>query len=369
MSTSSEEFWTDSDFSDEDLELLFSSSSNKRKSLLIDAPDHGGSRLGKKANIDREYGEVHERLQRYYFNDIPKYDHDTFRRRFRMSRRLFLRIEEGVQRADKYFVQRPDACGRMGMSSTVKVVLALRLLAYGSAADQYDEFLQVAESTANETLEKFCDAIYKEYGFEYLERDPDISEMHEYQHLNAMRGWPGLFGGIDCMHWEWQNCPTYLKGQYQDRDKTASLILEACCSPELRIWNFNFGSVGSCNDINVIDKSNFIPNILNGKFECTPYDINGCTYKHPYFHVDGIYPELSIFAKTISKPANLKEGFYALKQESTRKDVERCFGLLQSKWHVVVKPSKKWSTKLMVKIMRCCVILHNMILEDDGALD
>jgi hypothetical protein len=56
----------------------------------------------------------------------------------------------------------------MGMISTVKVVMALRLLAYGSAADQYDEFLQVAESTANEILEKFCDAMYKEYGFENL---------------------------------------------------------------------------------------------------------------------------------------------------------------------------------------------------------
>ena len=79
MSISSDDFWTDSDFSDEDLELLLSATSkNKRKSLLVDVAvaDHGGSRKEKRANVDREYGDVHERLQRYYFNETPKYDHD-----------------------------------------------------------------------------------------------------------------------------------------------------------------------------------------------------------------------------------------------------------------------------------------------------
>jgi hypothetical protein len=77
------------------------------------------------------------------------------------------------------------------------------------------------------------------------------------------------------MHWRWRNCPIALRCQYQDRDGFASLILEA---PELRIWNFNFGNAGSNIDINVIDKSNLIPEILKGKFESPDYEINGTKY-------------------------------------------------------------------------------------------
>lgn len=362
-SSSSEDFWSDGDLSDDDLELLFAI--KRRKTT----PIQRGSRPGRSANILREFENAHDTLMRCYFNENALYSHELFRRRYRMSSSLFERIKNGVERVDPYFHQKPDACGRMGISSTVKITLALRLLAYGSASDQYDEFLQVSESTANVVLERFCDAIYKEYGHEYLQRYPSPSEIQQYQELNSLRGWPGLFGGIDCMHWRWQNCPIALRGQYQDRDGFASLILEAVCSPELRIWNFNFGNAGSNNDINVIDKSNLIPEILKGKFESPEYEINGTKYKHPYFHTDGIYPDLAIFAKTISNPANAKESFYAMKQESTRKDIERCFGLLQAKWHILVKPSRKWSTKLMIKIMRCCVILHNMILEDDNAIE
>jgi hypothetical protein len=358
--SSSEEFWSDGDFSDADMELLQAFKRHKPVSA-------GGSLPGKSANILREFEEAHERLIRYYFRDNPLYNNDIFRRRYRMSKGLFLRIAEGVKRRDPYFVQKADATGRMGISTIVKVTLAIRLLAYGAISDQYDECLQISESTGNQILEKFCDAIYAEYGHEYLERYPSPEEIAEYQELNSLRGFPGLFGGLDCMHWHWQNCPAALRGQYQDRDGSASLILEACASPELRIWSFNFGHTGANNDINVIDKSSFIPDIIQGKYESPQYEINGTTFQHPYFLVDGIYPALAIFAQTISKPANMKESYYATKQEAIRKDIERCFGLLQSKWYIVVKPSRRWRTSFMVKIMRCCVILHNMILEDEGA--
>ncbi|GJX79399.1 serine/threonine-protein kinase STY17-like protein [Tanacetum coccineum] len=52
-----------------------------------------------------------------------------------------------------------------------------------------------------------------------------------------------------------------------------------------------------------------------------------------YYLVDGIYPELAILIKTNPEPADddHKRILYKLKQESSKKDVERAFGVLKKK--------------------------------------
>ena len=52
-------------------------------------------------------------------------------------------------------------------------------------------------------------------------------------------------------------------------------------------------------------------------------------------------------------------------QEGRRKDVERCFGMIQSRWQIIRKPSQLWDAFAMKSIITACVILHNMIIEDE----
>lgn len=52
-------------------------------------------------------------------------------------------------------------------------------------------------------------------------------------------------------------------------------------------------------------------------------------------------------------------------QESARKDVERCFGVLQARFAIVKGASRFWDEKDMADIMKTCIILHNMIVEDE----
>ena len=53
------------------------------------------------------------------------------------------------------------------------------------------------------------------------------------------------------------------------------------------------------------------------------------------------------------------------KQEACRKDVERAFGVLQSRWAIVRHPARTWDTTRMHEVMTACVIMHNMIVEDE----
>ncbi|KAL9229942.1 hypothetical protein vseg_005354 [Gypsophila vaccaria] len=53
-------------------------------------------------------------------------------------------------------------------------------------------------------------------------------------------------------------------------------------------------------------------------------------------------------------------------QEATRKDVERAFGVLQARWGIVRNAARFWDRANLKEIMYACIILHNMIVENEG---
>ena len=61
-------------------------------------------------------------------------------------------------------VLRKDAMGLIGFSSYQKCTAALRVLAYGAAANSWDEYRQVFESTCGDAMVRFATAIDKVLG-------------------------------------------------------------------------------------------------------------------------------------------------------------------------------------------------------------
>lgn len=106
-------------------------------------------RRGPRQSINRPREEAMSRLLADYFVENPVYTAREFRRRFRMPKELFLSVVERVERSDDYFKQKRDAVGRIGFSALHKCTAAMRLLAYGGAADQVREvlFLPMRTST------------------------------------------------------------------------------------------------------------------------------------------------------------------------------------------------------------------------------
>ena len=73
--------------------------------------------------------------------------------------------------------------------------------------------------------------------------------------------------------------------------------------------------------------------------------------------------------KTLSSPQGNKAKHFAACQESARKDVERAFGVLQSRFAIVRGPARFWDQETLNDIMKACIIMHNMIIEDEGAMN
>ncbi|KAK1602962.1 hypothetical protein QYE76_027162 [Lolium multiflorum] len=63
-----------------------------------------------------------------------------------------------------------------------------------------------------------------------------------------------------------------------------------------------------------------------------------------------------------------KEACFTKNQEACRKDIERAFGVLQARFAIVRGPARFWDKETLVDVMICCVILHNMIIEDERDL-
>ena len=83
-----------------------------------------------------------------------------------------------------------------------------------------------------------------------------------------------------------------------------------------------------------------------------------------WFLVDGIYPELARFVKTVSEPTSPQSRTYAKWQESSRKSIERAFGVFQRKFQIAVRKIEQWYVEDIKKIIESCVILHNMMVEE-----
>ncbi|KAM2487372.1 hypothetical protein ACFX1W_039313 [Malus domestica] len=284
------------------------------------------------ANLDRKREKRGKNLLEDYFIPNNIFPDHVFRRRFRMQRHLFNKIMSDICNHDSYFVQKEDAFHVLGLIPEQKITASLRMLAYGASADQVDEIARMGKTTVLESLMRFCSAIEALYTKEYL-RTPTSRDMRRLLRKGEMRGFPGMIGSIDCMHWTWKNCPR------------------------------------AQNDLNVLAQSPVFDELLQGNSPRCTYWVNGTQYEGSYYLADGIYPRWSTFVKTVPHPQTEKEKHFAKCQEGCRKDVERCFGILQARWAIVRAAARMFDVEALRSIMMTCIILHNMIVEDEYDYD
>jgi hypothetical protein len=182
------------------------------------------------------------------------------------------------------------------------------------AADVCDEYCRLGESTALVAMKKWVVAIRGCFEAQYL-RQPTRADLERQVQINTNRGLPSMFKSLDCMHWTWKNCPVVWQGQFQDKNKNRSIILEAIANQSLWFSHAFFGLSRSNNDINVLDRSLLIANLLRDKGHGMSFEVNGHKYPRFYLLTDGIYPQWSCFLQPIHEVQGEKKQHYTKVQE------------------------------------------------------
>jgi hypothetical protein len=108
------------------------------------------------------------------------------------------------------------------------------MITYGAPADAMDDCVRVGESTTLQCLIKFVVAVVEVFGPKYL-RLPNEQDTAKLIAIGESRGFSGMLGSIDCMHWAEKNCPTAWHRMYKGHEKEAIIILEAVASKHLWI--------------------------------------------------------------------------------------------------------------------------------------
>ncbi|CAL2256061.1 unnamed protein product [Prunus armeniaca] len=102
---------------------------------------------------------------------------------------------------------------------------------------------------------------------------------------------------------------------------------------------------GSQNDLTVSGQSPVFSDVLRGEALNITYEINNTIYQNGYYVADGIYPRWTTFVKSIPHPLFEKQNYLLPIKRVTK---------------------KKWRGVLVLRsIMMTCIILHNMIVEDE----
>ncbi|GJT58128.1 ALP1-like protein [Tanacetum coccineum] len=88
-------------------------------------------------------------------------------------------------------------------------------------------------------------------------RKPTLADIQNlYAAHNRIHGFPGMLGSIDCMHWEWVNCP--------------------------KSWHDQYGR-GANNDITVLHHSPLFDDLLADNEPVAPYVVNGQPFDKGYY--------------------------------------------------------------------------------------
>lgn len=291
-----------------------------------------------------------------------------FERIFRITRPIFQRLWEIAANADPFFTHRPNPITMRGIYPEVKILMALKQLAFGVSPIAFCDYFQMGETAGRDCLKKLCHVIAHsdELRGKYLRTMSKsdavkVSMMHQEEF-----GFPGNIGCLDCMHVYWRVCPMAWQGQFKNgKEDKSSLVLEAVADYNTWFWHSFFGSAGTNNDINIWDQSPLLKSMLDGTLEAIDFvfDIGGEAFNKLWIMVDGIYPELSRFVKTVSVPLNIPQNKYAKWQEGARKSVERAFGILQRKFQILCRPVELFYVEEIADIVDASLILHNMMVE------
>jgi hypothetical protein len=294
-----------------------------------------------------------------------------FRLRFRVPFPVFRELLDLTLKLG--FQARPqNAAKTAGVPLEIQVLGVLRVLGRGCCFDGIEEISNVDEETHRRFFHEFCAKFAKQYYKDYVYTPRNEEEMHAWSSDYEVMGLPGAMGSTDCVHVKWDRCPVSLSNLCTGKEGYPTLAFQATVNHKMRFMSCTESFYGSNNDKTICKFDQLTMDIKNKVLfqdkEFTLYTESGEEVRHRggYLICDGGFMMWRCLMTGYKYYSKFEEAIWSAQMESTRKDVERAFGILKGRFRCLKLPIVFQKREYIDNIMFTCIILHNMILTSDG---
>ena len=246
---------------------------------------------------------------------------------------------------------RPKKIPGRCLSVENQILISLRYYATGSFQRVCADLNHVSQSTVSRVVKRVSNIIVSLKS--KLIKFPTPQERAQIkQGFQQIQGFPHVIGCIDGTHIPIKK-PRQNAANFMNRKGYYSVNTQIVCDDKLRIRNIVCRWVGSTHDSRIFENST-----LSTAFENR--DLGGILLG------DNGYACKDYLLTPLLQPSTNQQIRYNESHKSTRNTVERCIGLLKSKFRCLSQDSKmrlKLDTALIVTVV--CAILHNLSLSNE----
>ena len=186
-------------------------------------------------------------------------------------------------------------------------------------------------------------------------------------------GLPGCIGSTDCVHLKWDRCPVGISNVCSGKEGYPTLAYSVTVDHSRKIHASTTSFYGAKNDKSIVRFDKHITDVRDKVvYEDVQYHIYNAAGAlmaltgQTWFLCDGGYHKWANMINPMKHPSVRSDRLWSEWMESTRKDVECCFGILKQRFRFLRNGIVLQSQDLIDNVFFTCCIFHNMLLEFDG---
>ena len=253
-----------------------------------------------------------------------------------------------------------------GVPIEFKILLSLRILGRGNVYDDINELSSVPVSSLQKNFHTFVKRFALLYYDEFIRCPGEASLKERLAHYAAL-GLGGAMGSVDCTRIWWNHCPKWLRNFCIGKEGFPALAFLLICDHNRQIIHVSRNAyLGALNDINIAKIDPYIIDLMEGKFQHVEFTLlkpDGTRVQcyGAYLISDNGFLQNSVFIDPFKARYSQSEIFWSEWLESVRKDVECVFGILKSRFRILLLRMGQHQATTIRDIFITCCILHNMI--------
>jgi len=294
--------------------------------------------------------------------ELNKEDPQSYRNFLRLDNDLF---EEMVEKVTPY-IEKETTKMRTPLEPALKLAVTLRYLATGNHYKSMAYDFRVAPNTISKFIPEVCEAITEAYKDEVMPAvDTADKWMEIAEGFEERWNMPHCCGALDGKHIK-VKCPPLSHSMYRNYKGFFSKILFALVDHDYKFIYVEVGTNGAASDGQVFSYSELKETLQDGSINLPPPEpLPGDDFGEPveYFIVgDDAFPLTSYLMKPYSKrDLTIPERVFNYRLSRARRIVENAFGILATRFQVLLSELRHRSLENMDAVIMCCCILHNLL--------